>query len=173
VSELYRDANWFHRTMRRVAGTRPVSWFFARTLMPTDRLVYRLTKGRSTFATQAAGLPVVMLTTTGARTGQARSAPVLGIEDGEAVIVIGTNYAQERTPAWAYNLRANPEAGVALGGTERRLAAREVVEEAEREACWSKGAAVYPGFLRYRSRLSRTTPIFRLEPERSTAAQPA
>jgi deazaflavin-dependent oxidoreductase (nitroreductase family) len=167
VSELYRDANRFHRSMRRLAATRPMSWFFARTLMPTDRLVYRLTKGRSTLAEQTAGLPVVMLTTTGARTGRARTVPVLGIEDDESVIVPGTNYAQERTPAWTYNLRANPDVAVAVKGKERELAAREIVEEAEREACWSKGAAVYPGFLQYRSRLSRTAPIFRLEPRRS------
>jgi deazaflavin-dependent oxidoreductase (nitroreductase family) len=167
VSDLYRDANWFHRSMRRLAATRPLSWFFARTLMRADRLVYRLSNGRSTLAEQTAGLPVVMLTTTGARTGRARTVPVLGIEDGEAVIVLGTNYAQERAPAWTYNLRANPDAAVAVKGRERELTAREIVEGAEREVCWSKGAAVYPGFLEYRSRLSRTAPIFRLEPKRS------
>src|SRR5262245_59814830 len=164
VSTPYREANPFHRLMRRAAATRPMSWLYARTLRHADRLVYRLTGGRSTFSATGAGLPVVMLTTTGARTGQPRTAPLLGIVDGSAVIVIGTNYGQRPFPAWARNLRANPRATIEVDGVERDVRAREVVEEVEREACWGKGAAIYPGFAQYRKRVMREIPIFRLEP---------
>jgi deazaflavin-dependent oxidoreductase (nitroreductase family) len=150
--------------MRRTAAARPMSWLYARTLQHVDRFVYRLTKGRSTFTAQAAGLPVVMLTTTGARTGRPRTAPLVGISDGTGVIVIGTNYAQSPLPAWARNLRANPRATLDVDDVARDVRAREVTDETEREAYWAKGAAIYPGFAQYRTRLTREIPMFRLEP---------
>jgi deazaflavin-dependent oxidoreductase (nitroreductase family) len=164
MGALYRDANPFHRAMRRMAATRPMSWLYARTLRQVDRFVYRVTGGRSTFTAQGAGLPVVMLTTTGARTGRQRTAPLVGIPDGSGVVVIGTNYAQSSFPAWAHNLRVNPRATVEVDDVVKDVRAREVKDESEREACWAKGAEIYPGFAQYRTRVKREVPIFRLEP---------
>ncbi len=71
--------NALQRALRRFAASRPGSWLFARILHRIDRPVYRLTRGRHTFASLVSGLPVVMLTTTGARSGRPRSVPVLGL----------------------------------------------------------------------------------------------
>jgi deazaflavin-dependent oxidoreductase (nitroreductase family) len=163
MSTRYSDANAFQRLLRRTAATRPMSWLYARTLMTFDRMVYRLTGGRSTFTASAAGLPVVMLTTTGAKTGQARTAPVLGIEDGERLIIVATNYGKHRCPSWVYNLRSTPLATVTVGNASRKMQAHEVTG-AEWERYFADGTEVYPGFAQYRERVGREIPIFRLEP---------
>ena len=105
----YEDANFFQRWLRRFAASGPGSWFFARAAHRIDKPVHRLTKGRHTFATLVSRLPVVMLTTTGAKSGKPRSVPVLAMPVDEGLAVIASNYGQEHNPAWYYNLRANPE----------------------------------------------------------------
>ncbi len=150
--------------MRRLAATASMSWFFARTLRDVDRLVFRLTKGRHTFASLTSELPVVMLTTTGARSGEARTVPVVGLPDGERMVVIASGYGQRRNPAWYYNLHAHPEATVAVGGTSRRVAAHEA-EGAERERLWRLGLEVYPGWTDYERRATeRRIPVMVLSP---------
>jgi deazaflavin-dependent oxidoreductase (nitroreductase family) len=67
-------------------------------------VVYRVSRGRSTFTSWVTGLPIVMLTTTGARSGRQRTLPVLGVPDDGTLVVIASNYGQERNPAWYYNL---------------------------------------------------------------------
>ena len=102
----HEDANGFHRFMRLFAASRPVSWLFARTLHHVDRLVFRLTDGAHTFASLVSGLPVVMLTTTGARSGDRVTLPLLGIPHGDETVVVASNYGRPRNPSWYYNLRA-------------------------------------------------------------------
>src|SRR5262245_2736261 len=86
----YRDAGLFRRLARRTAATRPMAWLYGRIQQRLDGFVYGVTGGRTTFSSWAADLPLVMLTTTGARTGQRRTLPVLGIVDGERVVVIAS-----------------------------------------------------------------------------------
>jgi hypothetical protein len=76
VAYSFGDAAQFHRGISKLAATAPVAWFFARTLHHLDRAVFRLTGRKHTFVGLAAGLPVLMLTTTGAKTGQRRTSPV-------------------------------------------------------------------------------------------------
>ena len=109
-----------------------------------DRPVYRLTRGRHTFASLVSGLPVVMLTTTGARSGQRRSVPVLGLPTDDGLAVIASNYGQRRHPAWYHNLRANPEGEVTVEGATRRFRAREAEGE-RRDRIWRAALEVYPG----------------------------
>jgi F420H(2)-dependent quinone reductase len=78
----YREANPIQRFMRWSAATAPMSWLYVRVLHHIDRPIYRLTRGRHTLVSLVSGLPVVMLTTTGAKTGQQRVWPVLGLPDG-------------------------------------------------------------------------------------------
>jgi hypothetical protein len=99
----YREANPFQRFMRWSAATAPVSWLYVRVLHHIDRLIYRLTRGRHTFVNWVSGLPVVMLTTTGAKTGQEREWPVLGVPDGDNLVVMASNWGQRHHPAWYYN----------------------------------------------------------------------
>ena len=131
-------ANVIQKALRRVAGSGPGSWLFARFLHRIDRPVYRLTGGRHTFASLVSGIPVVMLTTTGARSGRPRTVPVLGLPSGEGLAVIASNFGQRRQPAWYYNLRANPEGSVAVDGQSRRFRAVQA-EGDRRRRIWDEG----------------------------------
>jgi len=140
-----------------------VSWFYTRALHRIDRATWRLTGGRALFSALISGLPVLQLTTRGARSGQLRTLPLLGIPDGDAVVVIGSNYGQRRNPGWVFNLRAHPAARIRFEGRERDIVARELTGAARDEA-YERGIAVYPGWIAYRRRAApRVIPVFRLE----------
>jgi deazaflavin-dependent oxidoreductase (nitroreductase family) len=160
----YAEANPIQRFLRRFAASGPGSWLFARVLHRIDRPVYRLTRGRHTFASLVSGIPVVMLTTTGARSGQPRSVPVLGLPTPEGLAVIASNFGQRRHPAWYHNLRANPVGQVAVDGEVRGFRAIEAQGE-RRERIWEQGLRVYPGWSQYERRAShRRIAVFVLEP---------
>lgn len=138
-------------------------WFAAaaRLLVPADRMVGRLTRGRVV----ALGLiPSLVLTTTGRRTGKPRSSPLLQIRDGEAYVVVGSNFGQTRPPSWSLNLLANPTAEVTIKG--QRIPVRaEVAAGAERERLWRLLVTEWPAYQAYMERASgRDFPIFRLVP---------
>ena len=140
-----------------------MSWCLSRALEPVDRWSWRLTGGRGFASAWLSGLPVILLTTRGARSGEARTAPVLGIRDGDALVVIGSNYGRDRSPGWAFNLRAEPAARVRVEGRERGMVARELTG-AEHDAAYARAAGVYPAYLVYRRRAApRVIPVFRLE----------
>jgi deazaflavin-dependent oxidoreductase (nitroreductase family) len=134
-----------------------VSWLYVRVLHHIDRPIYRLTRGRHTFVNWVSRLPVVMLTTTGAKTGQQRVWPVLGIPDGANLVVMASNWGQRHHPAWYYNLRTHPTATV--DGTSRRVPAHEASGD-ERERLWRRGLEVYPGYAAYERRAAnRRIPV--------------
>jgi deazaflavin-dependent oxidoreductase (nitroreductase family) len=160
----YEGANAVQRVLRRFAASGPGSWMFARTLHRIDRPVYRLTRGRHTFASLVSGIPVVMLTTIGARSGRQRSVPVLGLPTPDGLSVIASNFGQHHHPGWYYNLRADPAATVAVDGPPRRVRAVEAEGE-RRERIWQQGLKIYPGWSQYEVRASnRRIAIFVLEP---------
>ena len=166
VGELiYEEANPFYRFMRSVAATAPMAWFFARTLHHVDPPVFRLTDGRHTFVSLVTGLPVIMLTTTGAQSGKSRTLPVLGLPDGERMVVVASNYGHSNNPSWYHNLLAHPAAEIFVDGMTRRVVAREVEGE-ERERLWRRGLEVYPGWGGYERRAgARRIPVMVLSPE--------
>jgi deazaflavin-dependent oxidoreductase (nitroreductase family) len=126
--------------------------------------VYRLTRGRYTFASLVSGLPVVMLTTTGARSGRPRTVPVLGLPTSDGLVVIASNFGQEHNPAWYYNLRSHPEGEVAVGQSVQRFRAVEAQGD-QRARIWQQGLEVYPGWSTYERRAShRNIAVFVLEP---------
>ena len=159
----YDQANPVQRALRRFGASPPGSWLFARVLHHIDRPVYRLTRGRHTLASLVAGLPVVMLTTTGARSGLPRSVPVVGLPTADGLAVIASSYGQRHHPAWYHNLRSKPEGEVTVDGKTRRFHAREAEGE-ERERIWQAGLKVYPGWSQYERRAShRRIAVFVLD----------
>jgi deazaflavin-dependent oxidoreductase (nitroreductase family) len=158
----HRQANALRRVVRATAAWRPLSWFYARALHRIDRLTYRLTGGRATFVSWVAGLPIVMLTTTGARSGRRHTLPLVGLPDGDRLIVIASNYGQERNPAWYHNLKANPRATISFEGVTREVVAREL-EGKERDRHYERGIEIYPGWTTYRRRAAqRRIPVLEL-----------
>jgi deazaflavin-dependent oxidoreductase (nitroreductase family) len=160
----FERANAVQRALRRFAATGPGSWLFARVLQRLDRHVYRLTRGRHTFASLLSGIPVVLLTTTGARSGEPRTVPVLGLPTADGLAVIASNFGRREHPAWYHNLRARPEGSVAVDGQVRRFRAVEVTDD-RRRRIWEEGLRVYPGWSQYERRASnRRIAVFLLEP---------
>jgi deazaflavin-dependent oxidoreductase (nitroreductase family) len=123
--------------------------------------IYRLTRGR--VLGKVGRAPVLLLTTTGRRSGQPRTAPVVFLAEGERLIVIGSNAGNERPPAWALNLQANPDAEVEVRGQRRSVRAR-VAEGEERAELWRRSNEQYGGFDDYKTRTSRDIRLFVLEP---------
>ena len=160
----FKQAGWFRRMMRLSGAVPPISWLYVRTLHHLDRLVYRLTRGRATFVSLVTGLPIVMLTTTGAKSGHQHTLPLVALPDGERMVIIASNYGQRRNPAWYYNLRAHPRATVSFDGATREVVARELEGE-ERERQYARGIEIYPGWTQYRERASnRRIPVIELTP---------
>jgi deazaflavin-dependent oxidoreductase (nitroreductase family) len=163
-SASFERANPVQRAVRQFASSGPGAWLFARLAYRIDRPVYRLTRGRHTFATLVSGLPVVLLTTTGARTGQPRTVPVVGLPTADGFAVIASNFGQRPQPGWYHNLRANPEGSVSVDGRSRRVRALEVEGE-RRRRIWEVALRVYPGWSEYERRAShRRIAVFVLEP---------
>jgi deazaflavin-dependent oxidoreductase (nitroreductase family) len=160
----FSEANAPQRLLRRFASSGPGSWVLARLLHRLDRPVHRLTRGRHTFASLLTGLPVVMLTTTGARSGRATTVPLVGLPTPGGIAVIASNYGQERPPAWRHNLRAHPDAEISVDGVRRRVRAVEAEGE-QRERIWRAALDVYPGYAASARRAPhRRIGVFVLEP---------
>ena len=151
--------------VRWFAATRVGAWLFVRVLHRVDRLAFRLSGGRRTVTSVLSGLPVVMLTTTGARTGLARSVPVLGFPIGGEVAVAAGNFGRPQDPAWCLNLRREPRATIVVDGRRHQVVAEELTGAA-REVVWQAGLRVYPGAEAYARRAGgRTIGVFLLHPD--------
>jgi deazaflavin-dependent oxidoreductase (nitroreductase family) len=148
-------------SLARRLGHRP--WFarLFRRLVPLDVAVGRLTRGR----VLSLGLvPSLLLTTTGRRSGRPRTSPLLYVRDGDAFVVIGSNWGQREHPAWSANLLAHPEATVTLDGERIPVRAALVTGE-ERRRLREILLAEWPAFVTYEQRAAgRQIRIFRLEP---------
>jgi len=123
--------------------------------------LYRLSGGR--IGGRIAKAPVLLLTTTGRKSGQPRTAPVVYLSAGENLIVIGSNAGHRRTPAWSLNLKANPDAEVEVGRERRPVRARIAADE-ERADLWRRHNEQYSGFDEYEARTDRDIAVFVLEP---------
>ena len=161
----FRPANAAQRGMQRLGASTAGAWVFQRTLYRVDRPLHRWSDGRLTVPGLLTGLPVIMLTTTGAKSGLPRTMPVAGIPYGDDLVIVGTNYGQEHTPGWVFNLMKDPSATVTWQSTSCQVRAR-AVDADEMESVWAASEVVYSGFPKYRSRIahSREVTAFVLEP---------
>jgi deazaflavin-dependent oxidoreductase (nitroreductase family) len=123
--------------------------------------LYRLSGGR--VGGRVSRAPVLLLTTTGRRSGQRRTVPVVYLADGERLVVIGSNAGHEKAPAWSLNLKASPDAEVEIGRERRRVRAR-VTEGEERADLWRRHNEQYSGFDEYEARTDRDIAVFALDP---------
>lgn len=162
-----RTYSLLQKTIQKIASSRPGAWIFARVQHHLDRAFLKLSNNRATMTSLLAGLPVVMLTTTGAKSGLPRTVPLLAIEDNldpSTIALVASNWGQKRYPAWYYNLKANPEATGAINGVAKQYSAREV-DGTEYERFWGLATAVYAGYPLYQQRVgNRHIPVFVLTP---------
>ncbi len=123
--------------------------------------LYRLTRGR--VLNKVGRAPVLLLSTKGRRSGQRRTAPVVYLQDGANVVVIGSNAGNTNEPGWSYNLKADPEAEIEVRGRSSNVLAR-IAEGDERAQLWLRMNQSYAGFDDYAERTSRDIAVFVLEP---------
>jgi deazaflavin-dependent oxidoreductase (nitroreductase family) len=123
--------------------------------------VYRLTGGR--VGGRVGKAPILLLTTTGRKSGQMRTAPVVYLDDGERISIINTNAGHDKVPAWSLNLKANPKAEIEIGRERRPVLAR-IAEGEERDDLWRRHNVQYSGFDEYDENIDRRPEVFVLEP---------
>jgi len=126
------------------------------------RVVYSASGGR--IGSRIWGLEIVLLTTTGRRSGRPRTVPLCSLRDGEAFVVIASYGGLDRSPSWWLNLRQEPRATVRLGRTTREVVAREATDD-ERDRLWAQVTERAPGYLDYQRRTTRRIPVVLLEPQ--------
>lgn len=164
MSQWTDSPNIIQRANRKVMALQPVTWILSHTVHRIDRLAMRASGGRATIGGYLSGLPIITLVTTGAKSGLPRSVPLVGIPDGPRLILIASNWGQDRHPAWYYNVKANPNVMVTRAGKTRNLIARELSGD-EREAGWARAVTLYPGYRGYMARAKgRVIPVIALEP---------
>ena len=112
-----------------------------------------------------AGRPMLLLTTTGAKSGQPRTSPLVYTTDGDRLVVIASKGGAPTNPAWYHNLLANPDVTLEVG-TERFPARATVATGQERERLFAAQAALMPGFADYQRKTTRQLPVITFERQR-------
>ncbi len=160
----HKEPNPIQRAMQWFGSTKLGAKLFSLTLRHMDRVVNRITSGRTSVPQLLAGLPVVFVTTTGRKSGELRTSPLIAVPVDGTLALVGTNFGQAPTPAWVLNLEADPHADVRYREVQRTVEARPATD-AERASVWSTASTVYPGYDKYQHRISgRAVRIFVLEP---------
>lgn len=161
MNEHDRPLSFWKRIGFAFASSRAGGWFFVHVAPHIDRSLMRLSRGRLSLAI---GVPRLILTTIGAKSGQPRATPLVYLPDGDRVVVIASRGGDTRHPGWYHNLRANPRATLLIDGRSANYQAREA-SGAEREQLWRRAVALYPGYAVYQRRAAgRQIPVMVLVP---------
>jgi deazaflavin-dependent oxidoreductase (nitroreductase family) len=151
--------NAVQRAMRPISSSRPGAWLFARSLPQIDKFVLRISRGQGTLAGVTGGIPVLTITTTGARSGLRRTTPLMGVPFDGDIAVIGAHFGQPGMPGWYCNLRAQPHAEVTYRNRTVPATAREASPD-ERRAILGQARKIYAGYEAYARRITdREIPI--------------
>jgi deazaflavin-dependent oxidoreductase (nitroreductase family) len=113
---------------------------------------------------QFEGADLLLLTTTGAKSGQPRVSPLAYFRVDGKLLILGSFAGADVNPAWVHNLRANSSAHIEIGNESSDVTAREL-PPAERDDLFPKITAVAPGFAEYQAKTTRTIPVFELQPQ--------
>jgi deazaflavin-dependent oxidoreductase (nitroreductase family) len=135
---------------------------YLRYIVATDKAIHRVTRDR--FGLLAiAGLPQLMLTVRGRKSGVPRTTPLLCVPHEGSFLIAGSNWGDAKLPVWVLNLRADPDAQIRHRGREVPVHAREVTGE-ERERLWRVMNRTWPNYDKYAERTDRVIPVFVLTP---------
>ncbi len=112
------------------------------------------------------GLPCVVLTTVGAKSGETRFTPIIRVPvpDSEDWIAVGSMGGAPKSPSWVFNMRADPEAVTLQDRATKRTYRATETDGAERARLWDIAVGIYPEYAEYQAKTSRTIPVFRLTP---------
>lgn len=129
-------------------------------LTPLDRFLHRVSGGR--FMLSQSMVPTLLLTTTGAKSGQPRTVPLACIPDGDTIYLVGSNFGREHHPAWTGNLLKTPRAEVSYQGSSFPVEAH-LLSDDEKAEVWPRILEIWPTYDRYVDRSGRNLRVFRLD----------
>jgi deazaflavin-dependent oxidoreductase (nitroreductase family) len=109
------------------------------------------------------GAPVILVTTTGRKSGKPRTAPLIYLEDGNDLVIVASKGGMPHHPAWYRNLEANPDVEVEIGSERRQMRARRASDE-EKAELWPRLTQIYRDYDDYQARTDRNIPVVVLSP---------
>ena len=122
--------------------------------------VYEGSGGTDGLTLRDTGLPVMIVTHIGRKTGAIRKTPLMTVKDGDAYILVASMGGAPENPVWVYNLRANPDVEIRDRTEVFKMRAREVTDEAERARLWDLCVAAFPPYAEYQAKTERKIPLF-------------
>jgi deazaflavin-dependent oxidoreductase (nitroreductase family) len=144
----------------RISGSARFAKLAPSIITPLDKAVFRLTKGKRMLSQGL--VPTLVLTATGAKSGEPRVVPLACFPKDDAIYLVGSNFGREHHPAWTANLRKHPDATVAFEGEQFAVRAHLLSAE-EKAAVWPWLTTEWPNYDVYTERSGRDLRVFRLE----------
>ena len=106
------------------------------------------------------GMPCIIVTHTGNKTGGIRKIPLMRVEVDGSYVLVGSYGGRPKNPVWVYNIRANPDVEIRDKTEVFQMRVREVTEDPERQRLWGASAAAYPPYNEYQAKTDRKIPVF-------------
>ena len=128
--------------------------------------LYEKSAGTDGTTLRDTGLPVIIVTHTGNKTGAIRKTPLMRVKDGARYVLVGSMGGAPTNPVWVHNLRARPSVEIRDLAAVQSMRVREVADEAERTRLWALAVAAFPPYAEYQAKTTRKIPIFLAEPAR-------
>ena len=122
--------------------------------------LYERTGGREGNTLRETGLPVVIFSTRGVKSGKVRKQPLMKVEDGGAYLMVGSQGGAPTDPAWVSNLRAAPDQVTVQDGPEPWDGVARELSGEERDAWWERAVAAFPNYAEYQEKTERQIPVF-------------
>ena len=110
------------------------------------------------------GLPCIIVTHRGNKTGAIRKIPLMRVRVRDSYVLVGSMGGQPKNPVWVYNLRTDPDVEIRDGTTVTKMRVREVTQDPERNQLWAASATAYPPYNDYQAKTTRKIPVFLAEP---------
>ena len=126
--------------------------------------LYESSGGTQGTTLRETGLPVIIVTNVGNKTGGIRKTPLMRVKDGDSYVLVGSRGGAPKHPEWVYNLRANGSVEVRDLTEIYSMQVREVEDDAERERLWALAVEAFPPYAEYQTRTERKIPVFLAEP---------
>ena len=126
--------------------------------------VYEGTNGEKGSTLMDSGLPCIIVTHVGNKTGGIRKIPLMRVKVNNGYVLIGSMGGQPKNPVWVYNLRANPDVQIRDKHEVTEMKVREVSDESERKSLWEASVEAYPPYEEYQAKTDRVIPVFIAEP---------
>ena len=126
--------------------------------------LYEKSGGTKGTTLRETGLPVVIVTHVGNKTGHVRKTPLMRVKDGDSYVLVGSQGGAPKHPVWVHNIRVHPEIELRDETVTQKMRVREVKDSAERARLWALAVAAYPPYAEYQTRTTRQIPLFVASP---------